>query len=163
MLVLTPVELATAKRFVGLHHRHNLPPLGWKFGVGVEQDGQLVGVAIASRPVARALDDGHTVEIVRTCTTGADNANSKLYGAVCRAAKALGYRRAITYTLASETGASLRAAGFQVDARLPARGGWDNGRPRYEVDLFGNARTPIDTPKVRWVRHLATAYQGLPT
>jgi hypothetical protein len=151
---LRPVTLAVARRFVGEHHRHNLPPRGWLFGVGVESGGELVGVAIAGRPVARALDDGRTVEITRTCTDGTDNANSMLYGAACRAAKALGYHRAFTYNLASESGASLRAAGFEVDAVLPDRPGWDNGRHRVERDLFGSRRTPAG-PKVRWIRRLA--------
>jgi hypothetical protein len=115
----------------------------------------LVGVAIAGRPVARKLQDGATVEVTRTCTDGTKNANSMLYGAITRAAFALGYRRVITYTLASEPGSSLRAVGFRVDAELPARVGWDvPSRPRYETDLFGNERTPVG-PKVRWVREAA--------
>lgn len=45
-----------AKAFVRRHHRHNMPPLSWKFGVGLERDGELIGVAMAGRPVARPLD-----------------------------------------------------------------------------------------------------------
>jgi len=154
-LSLRPVSLAEARRFVGENHRHNLPPRGWKFGVGVESDGELVGVAIAGRPVARNLDDGITVEVVRTCTLGTRNANSKLYGAVCRAAAALGYRRVVTYTLVSEGGSSLRASGFVEEAQLPASSGWDRpSRRRVEVDLFGNERTPTEA-KVRWSREVS--------
>jgi hypothetical protein len=36
-----------------------------------------------------------------------------IYGSLCRAAKALGYREAWTYTLPEEPGTSLRAAGFE--------------------------------------------------
>lgn len=78
-----------------------------------------------ARPVARHYDDGHTVEVIRTATDGTDNANSMLYGACWRAAKALGYDRLITYTQAGESGASLRAAGWRVVAERPARPGWD--------------------------------------
>jgi hypothetical protein len=152
---LVPVDLATARRFVGEKHRHNLPPQGWKWGVGLEVDGELVGVAMAGRPVGRHQDDGVTLEVIRTCTDGTKNANSMLYGAIARASKALGYRRLITYTLAEESGVSLRAAGFTVDGELPASGGWSSpSRPRIEFDLFGEARTPMG-PKVRWVKNLA--------
>lgn len=151
---LRPVDLATARRFVGEHHRHNLPPVGWKWGVGVECDGELVGVAMASRPVARMLDDGLTLEVARTCTTGARNANSMLYGAVARAAKALGYRKLITYTLATEGGSSLRASGFTAIAELAPRPTWSTpSRPEYQQDIFGNERRPTKA-KVRWERAL---------
>mgnify|MGYP001535401340 FL=1 len=76
---------------------------------------RLCGVAICGRPVARYLDDGLTLEILRCCTDGTDNACSKLYGACCRIGFDMGYDRIITYTLASETGASLLAAGFTFD------------------------------------------------
>lgn len=96
-----------------------------KFAVGVTSDGVLVGVAIVCRPVARLFDDGWTLEVSRTCTLGQPNVNSMLYGAAWRAAKALGYRRLVTYTLASESGASLRAAGWRVVAQRRPRPGWD--------------------------------------
>lgn len=78
----------------------------------------------AGRPVARHYDDGLTLEVNRTCTDGTRNANSKLYGAVWQAAKAMGYQRAITYTQADETGASLRAAGWVKVKELAARASW---------------------------------------
>lgn len=153
-LTLRPVTLAEARRFVGQHHRHNLPPRGHLFSVGVEARGELVGVAIASRPVARMLDDGRTIEVVRTCTDGTENANSKLYGAVIRAASALGYERAYTYTLATESGASLKASGWTRDADLTPRPSWDTpSRPRQQIDLFGNDRRP-PCAKVRWIKRL---------
>jgi hypothetical protein len=114
-----------AKAFIAEHHRHHKPPRGWKFGVGIaDETGQLVGVATVGRPVAPAFDDGWTLEVNRTCTTGEKNANSMLYGAAWRAAKALGYRRLITYTQEGESGASLRAAGYRLVAERPARKNW---------------------------------------
>ncbi|WP_237162369.1 XF1762 family protein [Mycolicibacterium fortuitum] len=131
MIDLCPVSFRDAAAFVQRHHRHHKPPRGMKFAVGVAADGQLVGVALVGRPVARMFDDGWTLEVNRTCTDGYPNANSMLYGAAWRAAKALGYRRLITYTLASESGASLRAAGWHIVAERPPRPGWDMpGRPR---------------------------------
>lgn len=75
--------------------------------------GVLVGVAIIGRPVARKIDQIMTVEILRLCTDGTYNACTKLYGACKRAAKELGYSRIITYTLETEPGTSLRAAGYR--------------------------------------------------
>ena len=72
-------------------------------------------VAICGRPISRYLDNGTTLEITRVCTNGERNACSMLYGACVRAAKALGYKKVITYTLLSENGASLKAANFIND------------------------------------------------
>lgn len=113
----------------------------------------LVGVVIASRPVARGLEDGRTIELIRLTTDGSRNACSRLYGAACRAAFAMGYRRVITYTLASEGGVSLLAAGFRVDAQVEGRAWVHTAGPR-SLDmprLFDAPKMPTG-PKVRWVR-----------
>jgi hypothetical protein len=151
---IVPIDLNAARRFVGEHHRHNIPPQGHKLSAALEVDGVIVGVVIVGRPVGRGLDDGRTLEVTRTCTTGARNGNSMLYGAAARAAKAIGYERLITYTLASEPGTSLRAAGFRVDAELEPRESWNTpAMHRYDADLFGNKRRP-DEAKRRWIRDL---------
>ena len=125
-LRVVPVDLATAKAFVAAHHRHNDPPIGHKFSIGVAKGSELVGVAIVGRPISRVIQaEGATLEVIRTATDGTRNANSMLYGAARRATFALGYDRLITYTQADESGASLRAAGFRVVAQRPARAGWD--------------------------------------
>ena len=111
-MTLTPVSLREANAFVAEYHRHHKPVVGHKFSIGCAQDGRLMGVAIVGRPVSRYLDDGLTLEVTRLCTTGGKNACSMLYGAAARAAKALGYRKIITYTLDTEPGTSLRAAGW---------------------------------------------------
>ena len=131
-LRIVPVDLKTAREFVAMHHRHNEPPIGHKFSVGVADGEQLVGVAIVGRPVSRVIQsEGATLEVIRTATDGTRNANSMLSGAAKRAAFALGYDRLITYTQADESGASLRASGFRVVASRPARPGWDTpSRPR---------------------------------
>ncbi len=123
-LRVVPITLRAACEFIVKHHRHNKPPRGWKLGVGLKAGDELVGVATAGRPVARHDDDGLTLEVNRTCTDGTRNANSALYGAVWRAAKAMGYVRAITYIQGDETGASLKAAGWVKVKNLPARKGW---------------------------------------
>jgi hypothetical protein len=135
-LRLVPVSLAQANEHVAAWHRHNRPVPGAKFCVGAaDSDGILRAVAIVGRPVARMLDNGDTIEVVRVASDGTPNACSMLYGACQRAAFALGYRRVITYTQVSESGASLRASGWRIIAQRPERIGWsapsrprDNGR-----------------------------------
>lgn len=119
-----PITFRAACKFVLDLHRHNKPPRGHKFSIGLEHEGQLVGVAMAGRPVARHFDDGFTLEVNRTCTDGTPNANSMLYGAIWRAAKAMGYVRCITYTQADEPGTSLQAAGWIRVKELQPRGSW---------------------------------------
>jgi hypothetical protein len=96
MLELQPIDFDEACKFVAEHHRHHLPPQGWKFGIAVNDGEKVVGVITVGRPVARMLDDGWTLEVTRCCTDGTRNAPSMLYGAASRAAFALGYKRLIT-------------------------------------------------------------------
>ncbi|WP_073224456.1 XF1762 family protein [Streptomyces sp. NBRC 110465] len=131
-LHLVPVRSRQAKDFVRSWHRHHPPPAGQVFALGAADDtGVLRAVAIVGRPVARHLDDGATLEVTRTASDGTRNTNSLLYGASWRAAKALGYRRLITYTQEGESGASLRGAGWRLIASRPPRAGWHTpSRPR---------------------------------
>jgi hypothetical protein len=133
-LTLVPVSFADACAFVAEHHRHHAPPRGHKFSLGVADGTTLVGVAIVGRPIARHLNDGQTLEVTRAATDGTRHANSMLYAAAWRAAKALGYRRLISYTQADESGSSLRAAGWRIVAERPARPGWHTpSRPRRDI------------------------------
>ncbi|MFG2677007.1 XF1762 family protein [Streptomyces sp. NPDC048445] len=142
-LHLTPVRFRDARAFCAMWHRHHPPPVGMIFAIGAaDDDGVLRGIAIVGRPVARHLDDGQTLEVTRTATDGTRNANSLLYGAAWRAAKALGYTRLITYTQATEAGSSLRAAGWRVLAQRPPRPGWSHpSRPRDSHGIDHIART----------------------
>lgn len=123
-LHLQPISYGEACAFIRLHHRHLLPPQGWKFGVAVNDGERVVGVVTMGRPVARGLDDGLTLEVTRCCTDGTPHVASKLYAAVARAARALGYRRVVTYTLKEEAGTSLKAAGWRVLWETTG-GSWD--------------------------------------
>src|SRR5205085_12020733 len=128
---------------VAAHRRHHPPPRGHKWSIAVEEQGQIVGVAIVGRPVARALDDGFTLEVTRLCVRpGVPNACSMLYGAARRVAKEMGYRRIVTYTLAAEPGTSLRASGWTDAADVPGRSWSRTSRPRTD-------RHPT-TDKRRW-------------
>lgn len=142
-LQVVPVTFADASGFVAMWHRHHTAPTGHKYSLGVaDSTGILRGVAMVGRPVARMYDDGRTLEVNRSATDGTPHVNSMLYAAAWRAAKALGYRRLITYTQASEPGTSLHAAGWRVVAQRPARPGWDvPSRPRNDRGTNGIPRT----------------------
>lgn len=80
-LTIVPVTLAEANEFVRLHHRHHREVVGHKFSIGCADDfGEIVGVAIIGRPVARLLDNGWTLEVTRVATDGTEHACSALYG-----------------------------------------------------------------------------------
>lgn len=132
-LRIQPIDFDEACEFIRLHHSHHKPPIGWKFGVAASDGQKVVGVAMVGRPLSRHFDDGWTLEVNRCCTDGTKNVASKLYGACRRAANALGYTRLITYTLASESGCSLVAAGWKPIC-LAGGGSWSvPSRPRVDT------------------------------
>jgi hypothetical protein len=134
VLQLQPVTLEEACEFIARHHRHHLPPVGWRFGVAANDGERVVGVAVLGRPVSRIIQSAepYTMELTRLCTDGTRNAASFLLGAARRATFALGYKRLITYTLEEEGGVSLRAAGWREIGR--AGGGEWNRPSRPRVD-----------------------------
>ena len=146
-LTIVPITFKEANEYVRRYHRHHKPIINAHlFHLAVaDANGEIVGVALVGRPLARMLCDGFTAEVRRTCTDGTRNANSALYSACWRAAKALGYRKLITYTLKSESGASLRGAGWKVVAEVPGAS-WNRplcGRPRVDTAV-------TNQEKLRW-------------
>ena len=71
-----------------------------------------------------------------------------LYGACCRIAKEMGYRKIITYILKSEDGASLKASNFICDGE--AGGTHWTGERNKGQDIPNEMKT-------RWHRDLAKA------
>ena len=143
-LTLAPIGLRDASAFVADEHRHHPPTLGHKASIAVLDGERLCGVAVLGRPVSRTLQSRGYIEVLRVATDGTPNACSKLYGAARRLGVALGYpaHQVITYTLDSEPGTSLRAAGY-VPVAVTRGETWDRpGRPRAD-------RAPT-SPKVRW-------------
>jgi hypothetical protein len=131
---ITPINFEEANAYVSAFHRHHKPMQGCKFCLAVSDNDKVVGVAIVGRPVARLLDNGWTLEVNRCCTDGTKNACSMLYSSAWKAAKALGYKRLITYTLPEEGGASLRASNWKCIG-LKGGGNWNvKSRPRIDTD-----------------------------
>ena len=143
---IAPITFRSASEFIDQHHRHHKATVECKFCISVIDDcGTVHGVAVCGRPVGRFLDDGFTIEINRVCSDGTPNVCSMLYGASCRIAKQMGYRKVVTYTLESENGSSLKASNFIFDG---VAGGkyWTGQR---------NKGQPIPNEmKKRWVKYL---------
>lgn len=140
-----PISLKDANAFVQLHHRHNKPVTGHKFSIALESEEQLIGVAIVGRPVARALDNGRNIEILRVCVLdGHKGACSKLYAQVKRICQLMGYEKIVTYTLKSESQSSLKAIRAIPEAELKPRKTWDTPTRRRETQpVYREA-------KIRW-------------
>jgi len=139
MLHIAPITLKEANAFVATYHRHHGPTVGHKFSIAcVDDKGTVRGVVIAGRPVSRYFDNGSIPEVSRLCTDGAKNACSMLYAAAWRTAKAMGYTKMITYILESESGVSLKAAGWKC-AGMAGGLQWSGSRcpavPKYPAEM----------------------------
>lgn len=144
-LHIVPTTLRAANGWISLHHRHHGPAQGHRLSIAVaDENGDVHGVAILGRPVSRCLDSAGYIEVRRVATDGTPNACSALYGASARVAREMGYapHQVITYTLLSEPGTSLVAAGWCRDI-VTAGGTWDTPS-RARTDMH-----PTE-PKVRW-------------
>lgn len=146
MLSIVPITLIEAKRFIEQFHRHHCPPVGHRWSIGVANMKGLCGVAVCGRPVARRLPADSLLEINRLATDGTQNACSKLYGTCAAIAKLMGFRDIETAILESESGISLKAAGYQFRRvtrggtwNRPARGGRRTDQPDCPKHIWGRA------------------------
>ena len=161
MIEAVPIELKEAQNFINEKHRHHQAAHRDKFRIGAAIDGHLVGVCQVGRPVARNLDDGKTLEVLRLCSDGSKDICSFLYSRAARIAKELGYKRIITYILETENGTSLKASGWCLDAdNVGGAKGWNTpSRPREiqssQMSLFEQKnKYPIGLKKQRWIKQL---------
>ncbi len=141
-LVIVPCSIQDAREYVTQFHRHHGAPVSGLFALACAVGEKVCGVAIVGRPVARMLQDGFTAEVTRCCTDGTEHAPSKLYAACWRAARALGYRRLVTYTHSTEPGTSLIASGWKEVGKVTARSWHCPSRPRVD-------RAPLQA-KISW-------------
>lgn len=144
---VVPLTLPQANRCVEAWHRHHAPLPGgfaW-YCIGAVDERQLVAAAICGRPTNRNNDDGFTVELIRLASNGTANAPSFLLGAAARVANAIGASQIVTYTLTSEGGSSLRAAGWNRDKDGIQSWWTHNGSRTPAVD-----RPHMREAKVRW-------------
>jgi hypothetical protein len=127
--VVVPMSLREANDFVASYHRHNGRTVrnGGKFAIGACVESELWGVAIVGNPISATYMDGFTAEVLRTCVKpeAPRNCNSFLYGACWRVWRSMGGKRLVTYTLQTESGASLRGAGWKMLGEVkPTEDGW---------------------------------------
>lgn len=151
---IVPVTVPVANRYVAKLHRHHAAIPGgfaW-FCCAAVVGSRIVGVAIAGRPTNRNNDDRQTVEVLRVATDGTPNTSSALLGACARAAQAIGARRIITYTLTTESGASLRGAGWENHGET-GKSFWGNANTRTPAVNRGH----FDVPKTRWEKRFRDA------
>lgn len=144
-----PITIQDANIVVRQWHRHNKPVLSARFAIAAVVGGEMVGVAITGRPVARHLDDGLTAEVVRVCTLpeAPKGTNSFLYAACWRVWRNMGGLKLITYTLKSESGVSLKGAGWKVVGEVQPSKGWS----RPSMNHLNRVDDPIYAqPKLRW-------------
>lgn len=173
---IIPITLKDANKFVVENHRHHDHVQGHKFALGLavwelENEclkNKLIGAAICGRVNGRIIDQGKsndinglTLEATRTCVLpDVENGNSMLLGACARVAKELGYNNIITYTLMSERGVSLKAAGWIIHAENV--GGqnrhWNSSgkvvRTAIIQELYGEREKYPSEPKRRWIKIL---------
>jgi hypothetical protein len=146
-LSVVPMSLREANDFVENFHRHSKRTTrdGGKFAIGAAVDHRLVGVAIVGRPVARLMNDSWTVEVLRLCVLpdAPKNTCSFLYGRCWRIWQQMGGKRMLTYTLRTESGASLKGAGWRLAGGSKGQG-WDRpNRSREWRSIYGQ-------DKFRW-------------
>jgi hypothetical protein len=145
-----PISISEANKFVANFHRHNKPVQGAKFAIGASDGENLIGVAIVGRPVSRHLDDGETAEVTRCCVLddAPKGACSFLYSRCWRVWAAMGGSRLITYTLQSESGASLRGAGWKIVGQTPGFSegkGWTTRPGREWQPVVGQSKFRWET------------------
>ena len=145
MLVLVPISIKEANEFVANFHRHNKPTRGGKFAIAASNGERLVGVSIVGNPIARMLMDGFTAEVLRVCVLddAPKNTCSFLYGRCWRIWQQMGGKKMITYTLQTESGSSLRGAGWRICSEIGAlkdRSNWQSRPGRDWQPIYGQAK-----------------------
>ena len=113
-----PLSIKQANDYIEQHHRHHKRVTGHRFTIAAVLGGEIVGVVVVGRPVARAVDQYSVAEVSRLCVRDGfsdKHVCSFLYARASRAAEAMGFDRIQTYTLESESGASLRAVAWDRD------------------------------------------------
>lgn len=164
-LDLVPLTLPVANGYIERWHRHHAPLVTIKDGLVRTNGGfawfclgavaklEIVGVAVIGRPTNRNNDDGQTLELLRLAASDVPNVCSFLLGAAARCATAMGAARIITYTLETESGVSLRAAGWNEEGK-GIKSCWTKGKGKARFGGSGNTiwREHMEIGKVRWAK-----------
>lgn len=156
-LCTRPITIKKANEFIKSFHRHHRPTIrnGGRWALAaLDKSDDVVGVVIAGNPVSATYMDGLTIELTRLCVKeGAPKgACSFLIGKCCSIWREMGGTRAITYTLETESGASLRGAGWSLAGTVKPHKRWKN---KSKAD--GILRADLQIYKIsknRWEKNL---------
>jgi len=157
-----PSTIKKANDFIKTFHRHHRPTIRnsgrWALSA-LDNDNQIVGVVIAGNPVSATYMDGFTLELTRLCVaeTAPKGTCSFLLGKCCAIWRAMGGTRVITYTLAHESGASLRGAGWTLAGEVKPHKRWQN---KTKSDGVARAALEIyELKKLRWEKQMEVVNQ----
>lgn len=131
-LVIKPITIKEANSFVDKNHRHHRPTTRnsgkWAISVVDIKSNQTLGVAIVGNPVSASMMDGVTLEITRLCVLedAPMGTSSFIMSKCCAIWRMMGGERLITYTLCSESGASLKGAGWNKVGEVAPHNNWNN-------------------------------------
>ncbi|MBO2608229.1 XF1762 family protein [Shewanella algae] len=155
-----PISIKEANAFIKEHHRHHRPTIRncgkWALAA-VDGLGSTVGVMIAGNPVSATYMDGLTIEITRLCVKekAPKGTCSFLLSRCCKIWAEMGGERVITYTLDSESGASLKGAGWKNVGTVKPHKRWQN---KSKIDGIERAHLEVYAlTKYRWENNLRVA------
>lgn len=152
-LYVVNVSLETANNFVRFHHRHNNPVPISRFNLGaIDETGLLRGVVIVNNPIVPQLMDGWTLEVLRLVTDGCPNSCSFLYAAARSVTFAMGYKKLITYTLQTESGVSLRGAGWKKVQEVGPHKGRSHRPNRKSLEVYHVSKWRWETVNPAFMR-----------
>ena len=154
LIYVKPITIKNANSFIAEHHRHHRPTARnsgrWALAAYTINNNDMVGVVIAGNPVSATYMDGVTIELTRLCVSkNAPKGTCSFLLSRCSAIwKMMCGEKIITYTLASESGASLRGAGWTQTATVKPHKRWLNksksdGIERSELHIYS-------VTKYRW-------------
>lgn len=125
-LHVIPFTLKQANQLIAQLHRHHKPVVGHRFSLGcVGNSGLVCGACVVGRPISREINQYQVAEVTRLVTDGTKNACSVLYAAAARVCKEMGFIKIQTYILETESGISLKAAGWTFE-QMTTGGNWNH-------------------------------------
>lgn len=156
-LTTKPITIKAANEFIKTFHRHHRPTIRntgrWALAA-LDNNNEMVGVVIAGNPISPNYMDGYTIELTRLCVRekSPKGTCSFLLGKCCCIWRSMGGKKVITYTLESESGASLKGAGWTLAGTVKPHNRWTN---RSKVDGIERAHLQIyEVTKHRWEKDI---------
>lgn len=152
-----PITIKAANEFIKSFHRHHRPTIRnsgkWALAAMNSND-EMVGVVIAGNPLSPNYMDGYTIELTRLCVKkdAPKGTCSFLLSRCCKLWRTMGGKKVLTYTLDSESGSSLKGAGWKLAGIVKPHNRWTN---RTKVDGIERSHLQVyEVTKHRWEKEL---------